>query len=42
VTVDVDGKTVRIERDNVQKANLEYELQATGTRHQVPGKGKKS
>jgi len=42
VTVDVDGKSVRISRDNIQKANLEYERQATGTRHQAAGKGKKS
>jgi ribosome maturation factor RimP len=42
VTVDVDGKSVRIDRDNIQKANLEYETQATGTRHQAAGKGKKS
>jgi len=42
VTVDVDGKSVRINRDNIQKANLEYERQATGTRHQAAGKGKKS
>jgi len=30
VTVDVDGKTVRIERDNIQKANLEYEITGKG------------
>jgi ribosome maturation factor RimP len=42
VTVDVDGKSVRMNRDNIQKANLEYERQATGTRHQATGKGKKS
>jgi ribosome maturation factor RimP len=42
VTVDVDGKSVRIERDNVQKANLEYELQAAGNRHKTPGKGKRN
>jgi ribosome maturation factor RimP len=42
VTVDVDGKTVRIDRDNIQKANLEYERQATGNRHQAKGKGKQS
>jgi ribosome maturation factor RimP len=42
VTVDVDGKSVRMNRDNIQKANLEYERQATGTRHQAAGKRKKS
>lgn len=30
VTVDVDGRTVRIDRDNIQKANLEYELAGKG------------
>jgi ribosome maturation factor RimP len=30
VTVEVDGKTVCIERDNVQKANLEYEITGKG------------
>jgi len=40
VTVDVDGRTVRIDRDNIQKANLEYERQAPGNR-QKTGKGKK-
>ena len=30
VTVDVDGRTVRIDRDNIQKANLEYELSGKG------------
>jgi ribosome maturation factor RimP len=40
VTVDMDGRTVRIDRDNIQKANLEYERQAPGNR-QKPGKGKK-
>jgi ribosome maturation factor RimP len=33
VTVDVDGRTVRIDRENIQKANLEYEM---------PGKGQKA
>jgi len=42
ITVDVDGKTVRIDRENVQRANLEYERQAPGTRHKAPGRGKKS
>ena len=41
VTLDVDGRSVRIDRENIQKANLEYELQAAGTRHEAPGKGKK-
>jgi ribosome maturation factor RimP len=41
VTLDVDGKTVRIDRDNIQKANLEYERQAPGNRQKKPGKGKK-
>ena len=40
VTVDVDGRTVPIDRDNIQKANLEYERQAPGNR-QKTGKGKK-
>jgi ribosome maturation factor RimP len=30
VTVNVDGKTVRIDRDNIQKANLEYEITSIG------------
>ena len=30
VTVDVDGRGVRIDRDNIQKANLEYELSGKG------------
>ncbi len=42
VTIDVDGRTVRIDRDNIQKANLEYELQSAGNRHKTPGKGKKN
>ncbi len=42
ITVDVDGRSVRIDRDNIQKANLEYELQATGNRHKTPGKGKRN
>jgi len=42
VTVDVDGRIVRIDRDNIQKANLEYERQATGNKRKAPGKGKKS
>jgi ribosome maturation factor RimP len=33
VTVDVDGRSVRIDRENIQKANLEYEM---------PGKGQKA
>jgi ribosome maturation factor RimP len=33
VTVDVDGRAVRIDRENIQKANLEYEM---------PGKGQKA
>ena len=41
VTVDVDGRTVRIDRDNIQKANLEYERQAPGHRQKTTGKGKK-
>jgi ribosome maturation factor RimP len=40
VTVDVDGRSVRIDRDNIQKANLEYERQAPGSRPKGPGKGK--
>ena len=42
VTVDVDGRNVLIDRDNIQKANLEYELQATGNRHKTSGKGKRN
>ncbi len=42
VIIDVDGRTVRIDRDNIQKANLEYELQAADNRHRTPGKGKKN
>jgi hypothetical protein len=38
----VDGRIVRIDRDNIQKANLEYERQATGNKRKAPGKGKKS
>ena len=30
VTVDVDGRSVRIDRDNIQKANLEYEITGIG------------
>lgn len=30
VTVDVDGRTVLIDRENIQKANLEYELSGKG------------
>ena len=30
VTVNVDGRTVRIDRDNIQKANLEYEITGIG------------
>jgi predicted O-methyltransferase YrrM len=30
VTVDVDGRIVRIDRDNIQKANLEYEITSIG------------
>lgn len=41
VTVDVDGRSVRIDRDNIQKANLEYERQEPGNRQKTPGKGKK-
>jgi len=41
VTLDVDGRAVLIDRENIQKANLEYELRATGTRHQAPGRKKK-
>jgi ribosome maturation factor RimP len=41
VTVDVDGRNVRIDRDNIQKANLEYEGQEPGNRQKTPGKGKK-
>jgi ribosome maturation factor RimP len=41
VTVDVDGRSVRIDRDNIQKANLEYERQEPGNRQKIPGKGKK-
>ncbi len=41
VTVDVDGKTVRIDQENIQKANLEYERQAPGDRHTTAGKGKR-
>jgi ribosome maturation factor RimP len=41
VTVDVDGRAVRIDRENVQKANLEYERPAAGTGKKAPGKGKK-
>lgn len=41
VTVDVDGRTVRIDRENIQKANLEYERPAAGTAKKAPGKGRK-
>ena len=41
VTVEVDGRTVRIDRENIQKANLEYERQAPGIRHQASGRKKK-
>jgi ribosome maturation factor RimP len=42
ITVDVDGRSVDIDRDNIQKANLEYERQPTGNRHPTPGKGKRN
>jgi len=42
IAVDVDGRTVRIDRENIQKANLEYERPAAGTGKKVSGKGKKS
>ena len=41
VTVDVDGRIVPIDRENIQKANLEYERPAAGTGKKAPGKGKK-
>ena len=41
VTVDVDGRIVPIDRENIQKANLEYERPAAGAGKKAPGKGKK-
>jgi ribosome maturation factor RimP len=41
VVVDVDGRSVRIDRDNIQKANLEHEGQATGIQPRASGKGKR-
>ncbi len=41
VTVDVDGRLVPIDRENIQKANLEYERPAAGTGKKASEKGKK-
>ncbi len=41
VILETEGKSVRLERENIQKANLEYESEATGIRQQASGKKKK-